>query len=114
MRDMYQPDSLWPSKVRVNPTVVQIPGGEFCTENAGLSKISWYADCTRPAGRAGSRGGCTPDGSGRSLHKAKPTVMGGHQVCNQACRPCNDGGVTVTTQKVFSLFCAKSQFLARN
>jgi hypothetical protein len=29
---------------------------------------------------------------------AKPTVMGGQQVCNQACRPCNDGGVTVTTQ----------------
>ena len=27
------------SKVRVTPTVVQIPGGEFCTENAGLSKI---------------------------------------------------------------------------
>ncbi len=26
------------------------------------------------------------------------TVMGGQQVCNQACRPCNDGGVTVTTQ----------------
>ena len=21
---------------------------------------------------------------------AKPTVMGGQQVCNQACRPCND------------------------
>ena len=31
-------------------------------------------------------------------HKAKGTVMGGQQVCNQACRPCNDGGVTVTTQ----------------
>ena len=30
--------------------------------------------------------------------RAKPTVMGGQQVCNQACRPCNDGGVTVTTQ----------------
>ena len=29
---------------------------------------------------------------------AKLTVMGGQQVCNQACRPCNDGGVTVTTQ----------------
>ena len=29
---------------------------------------------------------------------AKPTVMGGQQVCNQACRPCNDGDVTVTTQ----------------
>ena len=29
---------------------------------------------------------------------AKCTVMGGQQVCNQACRPCNDGGVTVTTQ----------------
>ena len=29
---------------------------------------------------------------------AKPTVMGGQQVCNQACRPCNDGGVTVTAQ----------------
>ena len=38
--DMYQPDSLWPSKVRVNPTAEQIPGGEFCTENAGLSKIT--------------------------------------------------------------------------
>ena len=30
--------------------------------------------------------------------------MGGQQVCNQACRPCNDGGVTVTTQEVFFLF----------
>ena len=33
--------------------------------------------------------------------RAKPTVMGGHQVCNQACRPCtviDDGSVTVTTQ----------------
>ena len=29
---------------------------------------------------------------------AKCTVMGGQQVCNLACRPCNDGGVTVTTQ----------------
>ena len=29
---------------------------------------------------------------------AKGTVMGGQQVRNQACRPCNDGGVTVTTQ----------------
>ena len=23
--------------------------------------------------------------------EAKCTVMGGQQVCNQACRPCNDG-----------------------
>ena len=30
--------------------------------------------------------------------RAKPTVMGGQQVCYQACRPCNDGGVMVTTQ----------------
>ena len=30
--------------------------------------------------------------------KAKCTVMGGQQVCNQACMHCNDGGVTVTTQ----------------
>ena len=30
--------------------------------------------------------------------EALGTVMGGQQVCNQACRPCNDGGVTVTTQ----------------
>ena len=36
--------------------------------------------------------------------------MGGQQVCNQACRPCNDGGVTVTTQWVFFFFCATSQF----
>ena len=35
---------------------------------------------------------------------AKGTVMGGQQVCNQACRPCNDGGVTVTTQQAFLFF----------
>ena len=29
---------------------------------------------------------------------ARGTVMGGKQVCIQTCRPCNDGGVTVTTQ----------------
>ena len=34
----------------------------------------------------------------KEVQQAKPTVMGGQQVCNQACRPCNDGGVTVTTQ----------------
>ena len=30
--------------------------------------------------------------------KAKGTVMGGQQVCNQACRLCNGGGMTVTAQ----------------
>ena len=25
-------------------------------------------------------------------------------MCNQACRPCNDGGLTVTTQEVFFFF----------
>ena len=38
---------------------------------------------------------------------AKGTVMGGQQVCNQACRPCNDGGVTVTTNRYFSSFLAR-------
>ena len=35
--------------------------------------------------------------SARSL--ALGTVMGGQQVCNQACRLCNGGGVTVTAQQ---------------
>ena len=33
-----------------------------------------------------------------SASVAKCTVMGGQQVCNQACRPCNESGVTVTAQ----------------
>ena len=34
----------------------------------------------------------------RLIILAKYTVMGGQQVCSQACRPCNDGDVTVTTK----------------
>ena len=30
--------------------------------------------------------------------QAGGTVWGGQQVCDQACRPCNDGDVTVTAQ----------------
>ena len=42
---------------------------------------------------------------------AKPTVMGGQQVCNQACRPCNDGGDGDNTIGNFLFFfCAKSPF----
>ena len=42
------------------------------------------------------------------------TVMGGQQVCNLACRPCNDGGVTVTTQYVFFfIFARKFDFGAK-
>ena len=51
-------------------------------------------------GRKDQKSGCVFGAvvSCQILHKAKCTVMGGQQVCNQACRPCNDGGVTVTTQ----------------
>ena len=42
------------------------------------------------------------------LVQTSGTVMGGQQVCNQACRPCDGGGVTVTKIERFSLLCAKS------
>ena len=35
-------------------------------------------------------------------------VMGGQQVCIQTFRPCNDGGVIVTTQEEIFFFCEKS------
>ena len=49
------------------------------------------------------------------LVMAKPTVMGGLQVCSLACRPCNDGSVTVTTrQESFFSSLRKKSTLARN
>ena len=41
--------------------------------------------------------------------EALATVMGGQQVCIQTFRPCNDGGVIVTTQyQIFFFFREKS------
>ena len=39
--------------------------------------------------------------------------MGGQQVCIQTFRPCNDGGVIVTTQQEIFFFSAKSRFGAK-
>ena len=44
--------------------------------------------------------------------KALATVMGGQQVCIQTFRPCNDGGVIVTTQ--YQIFFPRKVDLARN
>ena len=48
------------------------------------------------------------------VYGALATVMGGQQVCIQTFRPCNDGGVIVTTQyQIFFFFPAKSRFGAK-
>ena len=46
--------------------------------------------------------------------KALATVMGGQQVCIQTFRPCNDGGVIVTTQQEIFFFFPRKVDLARN
>ena len=45
---------------------------------------------------------------------ALATVMGGQQVCIQTFRPCNDGGVIVTTQYQIFFFFPRKVDLARN
>ena len=48
------------------------------------------------------------------VYGALATVMGGQQVCIQTFRPCNDGGVIVTTQQEIFFFFPRKVDLARN
>ena len=47
------------------------------------------------------------------LYQARATVMGGQQVCYQACRLCNGGGMTVTAQQEIFSFLREKSILTR-
>ena len=46
--------------------------------------------------------------------QAGGTARGGQQVCNEACRPCNSGVVTGTTQEEIFSFLRESHFWREN
>ena len=73
------------------------PCPSLCVRGVGFRVLSYRAQLGRLGG---------------SRQEALATVMGGQQVCIQTFRPCNDGGVIVTTQ--YQIFFPRKVDLARN